>query len=223
MIKALFALLLTGVLPSFAETVDAVLARMDKEAAGFHQINAKLKKADYTAVLNDSDVEAGEMWLRRNGKEIVMRTDFSAPQNRSVGVEAGKAQIFYPKLNTVQIYDLGKAGVLVDQFLVLGFGSSGKDIAKNYNATLGGEEKLNGENTSRLELTPKSAKILDQIKKVELWIPQTAGHPVQQRVTQPNGDYYLFTYSDIKLNPGLPESAFRLNLPAGVKKEYPQK
>lgn len=221
--KALAVALIAGALPAYCETVDAVLARMDKEAAGFRQISSKLKKSDYTAALNDSDSESGEMWLRRNGHDAIMRTEFALPQHRSVAVEGGKAQIYYPKIRTVQIYDLGKAGALVDQFLVLGFGSSGKEIAKNYTVALGGEEMVNGEKTTRLELTPKSSKVQDQIKKVELWIPQGAGHPVQQRVTQPNGDYYLFTYSDIKLNPGLADSAFRLNLPSDVKREYPQK
>jgi outer membrane lipoprotein-sorting protein len=221
--KALAVVLIASALPAFSETAVAVLARMDKEAAGFRQITSKLKKSDYTAALNDSDSESGEMWLRRNGRDIVMRTEFASPQHRSVAVEGGKAQLYYPKIRTVQIYDLGKAGALVDQFLVLGFGSSGKDLARNYTVTVGGDESVNGERTTRLELTPKSAKVLEQIKKVELWIPQGAGHPVQQRVTQPNGDYYLFTYSEIRLNPGLADSAFRLNLPSGVKKEYPQK
>lgn len=221
--KALAVVFIAGALPVYCDTVDAVLSRMDKEAAGFHQITSKLKKTDYTAALNDSDSENGEMWLRRNGHDVIMRTEFAHPQLRSVAVEGGKAQIYYPKIRTVQIYDLGKAGALVDQFLVLGFGSSGKEIARNYTVAMGGEEAVNGEKVTRLELTPKSGKVQEQIRKVELWIPQGAGHPVQQRVTQPNGDYYLFTYSDIKLNPGLADSAFRLNLPSDVKREYPQK
>jgi outer membrane lipoprotein-sorting protein len=221
--KSLAAILIAAAMPAFPETADAVLARMNNESSNFHQISAKLTKSDYTAVLNDAQSESGQMWLKRNGSDIVMRTDFSAPQSRSVAVGRGTAQIYYPKINTVQIYDMGKAGVLVDQFLVLGFGSSGKDISKNYIVKLAGEETINGEKASRLELTPKSPKVSDQISKVELWIPLNAGHPIQQRVTQPGGDYYLFAYSDIKLNPGLPESAFRLELPAGVKKEYPQK
>jgi outer membrane lipoprotein-sorting protein len=210
-------------LPAAAETAEAVLARMDKEAASFRQITAKLKKTEYTAVLNDTTAETGEMWLERGGRGIVMRAEFAEPNARSVGVEGNRAQIFYPKIKTVQVYDLGKLGGLVDQFLVLGFGSSGKEILKNYTVAAAGEETINGEKTSRLELTPKVPKLTEQIKKVELWLPQDAGHPVQQRFMQPGGDYYLVTYSDIKLNPGLPGGTFRMNLPAGVRVEHPQK
>ena len=225
MASKIFALLwMAGALAAEPETAQAVLARMNQESASFHQITAKLTKTEFTQVLNDKTVESGEMWLKRNGHGIVMRSEFtSQPNVRSVGVDANQAEIYYPNMNTVQIYDLEKFGGLVDQFLVLGFGSSGKDIEKNYSVRLAGEDTIGGRKTSRLVLEPKSEKARKQIEKVELWIPVDAGHPVQQRFLQPGGDYYLVTYSDIQLNPGLPDNQFHLRLPADAKKEFPQK
>lgn len=221
MASKVFALLwISGALAAAPETTQAVLARMNQESASFHQITAKLTKTEFTQVLNDKTVESGQMWLKRNGRGISMRSEFtSQPNVRSVGIDAGQAEIYYPNMNTVQVYDLGKFGGLVDQFLVLGFGSSGKDIEKNYSVKLAGEDTIDGKKTSRLELEPRSDKARKQIAKVELWIPVDAGHPVQQRFLQPGGDYYLITYSEIKLNPGLPDNAFHLNLPANAKKE----
>ncbi|MGE5644568.1 MAG: LolA family protein [Acidobacteriota bacterium] len=221
--RSLAVFLLACVLPACAETVQAVLARMDQEASSFKQVSGKLKRTEFTAVLNDKTVENGEMSLRRSGRTLAMRIDFTDPNARSIAVQGNTAEIYYPKINTVQIYNLGKFGGLVDKFLVLGFGGSGKDIAKDYTVTAAGEETVNGRKTTRLDLVPKAAKMREQIKKVELWIPADAGHPVQQRFVQGNDDYYLVTYSDLKLNPGLADSSFRLNLPANVKKEYPQK
>jgi outer membrane lipoprotein-sorting protein len=217
------AVLLTGGLAAGAETVEAVLARMDKEAAGFHQITASCKRSEFTAVLGDTTSESGRLSMERVGREIVMRAEFTDPNARTVAVEDKKAEIYYPKLNRVEIYDLGKMGGLVDQFLVLGFGSSGKEIAKNYSVQAAGEEEVGGVRTTRLELTPKSAKTLEQIKQVTLWLPLDAGHPVQQKFLQPGGDYYLATYSDIRINPGLPDTAFRFNPPPGAQKVYPGK
>lgn len=206
-----------------AETVQAVLSRMDQEAAAFHQVQAKVRKAAFTAVLNDTSEESGTMWLKRASRDLSMRVEITQPEPRSVGVEGAKALIYYPKINTVQIYDLGKQRGLVDQFLVLGFGSHGRDILKNYNVTVSGEETIAGQKTSRLELLPKDKQVQEQFKKIELWVPVNAGHPIRERLLQPGGDYYLFTYSDIQMNPNLPDNQFRLNLPAGVKKDYPQK
>lgn len=222
--KLLSFLCIFAALATAADTSQSVLARMNRESAILHQITANLTKTEFTQVLNDKTVESGQMWLERKGRDIVMRSDFTSPPNvRSVGVDGNQAEIYYPNLNTVQIYDLGKFGGLVDQFLVLGFGSSGKDIEKDYSVKFAGEDTVGGQKTSRLELTPKSDKAKKEIEEVDLWIPVDAGHPIQQRFLQSGGDYYLITYSNIKVNPNLPDSAFHLKVPANAKKEYPQK
>lgn len=206
-----------------AETVEAVLARMDRAAVSFRDMTAQFKKSTFTAVLNDTSEESGAVWLKRSRRSVAMRTEIGQPEPRSIGLEDNNGEIYYPKINTVQIYDLGKERGLVDQFLLLGFGSSGKELARSYTVKVAGEEVVEGRETARLELFPKSAKVLEQIKKVELWIPLDAGYPVRQRILQPGGDFYLISYSDIKINPNLSDNEFRLKLPPGVKKDYPQK
>ncbi len=206
-----------------AETTEAALARMDQEAAAFRDMTAKLKKASFTAVLNETSQESGTIWLRRAGaKRVLMRVEFTEPDPRSVGLDGTTGQVYYPKIQTVQIYNLGKSSVLIDQFSLLGFGTPRKELEKSYTIRAAGEETIDGRPATRLELTPKPAKVLEHVKKVELWIPLDAGHPVQQKFFQPGGDYYLITYSDLKLNPNLAEAAFKLALPKGVKREYPQ-
>jgi outer membrane lipoprotein-sorting protein len=206
-----------------AETLDQVLARVNKEAASFRKMTAKFTKTQFIAVLNDTSQESGILWMKKSGKKLEMRGEVTGTDARSFGFRDSKGEIFYPKINTVQIYDLGKERSLVDQFLLLGFGSSGSDIAKTYSMKTAGEETVNGIKTTRLELVPKSQKVLEQIQKVYLWIPDNAGHPVQQQFMQPGGNYYKVVYSDMQINPNLPDSEFSLKLPPGVKKDYPQR
>ena len=207
-----------------ADTLESVLARMDREAGTFRDMTARLQKITYTAVLNDTSQESGTVWIKRSGaRDLIMRIEFTGPNPRALGFEGSKGQIYYPKIQTVQIYDLGKNRSLVGQFLLLGFGTSGRDVAKNYTMKVIGQETAGAEKCARLELTPKSSEVLQYIQKVELWIPETAGHPVQQKILQPGGDYMLIAYSEMQWNPRLQEGAFRLNLPQGVKREYPQK
>jgi outer membrane lipoprotein-sorting protein len=40
---------------------------------------------------------------------------------------------------------------------------------------------------------------------------------------QTSGDYHLFTYRDVKINPQLGDEAFKLKVPKGYKREFPQK
>jgi outer membrane lipoprotein-sorting protein len=218
---AIFSLLLF--LPLWADSTQEILVRLDRDAASFKQMTARLVRATHTAVLNDTTRETGQMWLRRAGKNVLVRTEMADPDPRSYSFDGSTGQLFYPKINTVQIWELGKSRSLVDQLLLLGFGSSGKELARNYSIAAKGEETVGGRSATRLELTPKSVQLREQFEKMELWIPRDAGYPIQQKFHQPGGDYYLVTYSDVQINPDLPDSAFRLKLPPDVKREYPQK
>jgi outer membrane lipoprotein-sorting protein len=55
------------------------------------------------------------------------------------------------------------------------------------------------------------------LKKVDLWISEKVGFPVQQKFYMPDGDYRLVTYTELKINPRLPSSA--LDLPKHAKRE----
>jgi outer membrane lipoprotein-sorting protein len=207
-----------------AVTTEEVLSRMDAASSSFQSATANIKRVTHTAVLNDNAQESGSFSvLRTKGRDVRMLIEFTQPDPKSVAFQDRKAQIFYPKLNQVEIYDLGKYGKLVDQFLLLGFGTPGRDLAKSYSIKLLGEETLAGKKAVKLELTPKSQDAREQLTKVELWLPENAEFPLQQKFYQPSGDYIFITYSDVKLNAPLTQEALALKMPKNVKKVTPQK
>jgi outer membrane lipoprotein-sorting protein len=206
-----------------ADGLKDVLANMDKAAASFQSVTAKIRKVAHTAVLNDDDVESGSMWMMREGKNLRMRIEFTEPDPRSVGFQGRRAEIYYPKINTVQEYDLGQHRELVEQFLMLGFGTRGSDLTKDYKVKLVGPAKLDATETDQLELVPKSKKALKRLTRVELWVARDGGYPVQQKFYWPSDDTTTITYSEIKLNPSLTTADVALKLPPGAKREYPQK
>jgi outer membrane lipoprotein-sorting protein len=123
----------------------------------------------------------------------------------------------------VDEYEVGKYKDLAEQFLLLGFGTTSKELAAAYTVTVGGQETVANEKTNRLELIPKSKDMLAHLTKVELWISDTLGVPVQQKLYTPGGNFHLFTYSNVMVNPNLADSAVKLSLPKGVKVEHPLK
>lgn len=206
-----------------AGTADQVLASMDQASSSFQGMTAQLKRVDHTAVINDTTEETGIVRMKKSSQQDVqMLVEFGEPDTRTVAFEKRKAEIYYPKIKTVHVYDLGKYRQLVDQFLLLGFGTSGNELKQNYAVKLLGEEQVGGEPTARLELIPKSASAKEHLKKVELWI-SSKGYPLQQKFYKPSGDYTLIGYSNLQINPGLPASALKLDVPPGVKREYPQR
>ncbi len=89
--------------------------------------------------------------------------------------------------------------------------------------TVGGEESVDAQKTTRVELVPLTEGAKQYLKRVEIWFSASSGNPVQQKFYQNSGDYYLMTYTDTKMDPNLQESAVRLKLPSGVKREFPQR
>jgi outer membrane lipoprotein-sorting protein len=209
--------------PAAADPLADVLARVDRGAQQFKSVSAKMKRLEYTAVIDDSSQSTGQFRMKREKGSLVAVLDFQEPEPRTIHLNGREVQVYYPKANTVEIYDAGKNASTLDQFVLLGFGTTSAALMRDYEVSLGGVETLGQVRTSRLELTPKSAEVKKLVTKIELWIPEDGSNPVQEKVNQPSRNYTLINYSDIKVNPSLPDTAFQVALPPGVKKIRPQK
>lgn len=209
-------------LPAVDSPAD-VLAKLDRSAASFESMSAKVRKLSHTQVIDDNSEESGTILLKRQKpKGLQTLIDFTRPDPRTIAFSGTKAEIYYPKLKKVDEYNLSKYSDIVDQFLLVGFGTSGKELAANYDVKVSGEEAVEGVPATRLDLTPKTAERREKLKLLQLWITD-AGYPVQQKFLQPSGDFTVFTYSDVKINPPLADGALRLKVPKGTNREYPQK
>ena len=142
----------------------------------------------------------------------------------AIAFAKSKVQMYYPKAKLVQEYNLAKEAHLVDQFLLLGFGTSGVELRKNYNIKYVEMTTIDGGKTDHLFLEPKAGEARDQVRGIDLWIAQPGGYPVRMKVLQPSRDTMEFQYSNLKINPSsLTEDSVKLKLPKGVKKETPQR
>lgn len=223
MTRFLAVLLLLSVRPAATQDVNSVLARMDGAAKGFSGVTASIHRVMFTAVLNENTEEFGRMrMLRPKARDVRMLIEFEKPDPKVVAFRDKKAEIYYPKINTVQEYDLGKHGALVDQFLLLGFGTPGRELGRSYDVKYVAAEEVGGKKTDRIELVPKSEKAREHIQKVEIWVSES-GHPVRQRYYEKSGDHTTITYSDLKVNPPLSTADVTPRLPADVKREFPGK
>jgi outer membrane lipoprotein-sorting protein len=210
-----------------APALAPVLARIDKGAEKFQAMSAKVALVTHTDVINENTSESGTILIKKIGKSQVQALiDFQEPPGarRTLSLAGKTAQIYFPKINTVQIYDLGKYREVAEQFVTLGFGTSGKELADSYVVNVAGEETLSGKSVIRLELTPKSADIKKVVTKLDLWIPESGdAYPVQEKYYSPSNDFHLATYSDTRINPELKGDALKLKLPHGVKTEVVKK
>jgi outer membrane lipoprotein-sorting protein len=222
--KALSGLLFALPLLGWVDNPEGgALARLDRAAVGFKDISSSIRLVSHTAAVNEDSVDTGTMLLKREKPgDIRMRIDITEPNQKTVAFHGRKLEIFFPKIQTVQEYDVRKNRSLREQFLLLGFGSTSAELESAYTIRVAGAETLAGQKAAKLELIPKSKDVAQHLKQVDLSL-NDKGYPAQQKFYMPAGDYSLVTYTNLKVNTDIPESALKLNLPKGVRRESPQK
>lgn len=217
-------LALAAAIPLVAQSsaLNEAFARMDKTAPQFKSATADFQRDVYTALIDEHEKDGGTIKARREkSHDTRMLIELTGTDGKKISVDGASVKVYTPKLKTVQVFDVRKG--LVDQFLLLGFGSSSADLKADYNVTLVGTEKPGNETVWHLQLIPKSPDVLKNLKKADLWISQTSGLPVEEKLfTSSTGDYELINYSNVKLNPPLSDSSLKLNYPKGVTEEHPR-
>ena len=209
-----------------ADSLDDVLQRMDQAAQKFRSVSANVHQTIYTDVLSDTETVDGKFRMIKDGKDkFVLLAEFAGKDPHTFHLSGHEAEMYYPKANTVQIYDTKKLTKSVDQYLFVGFGTRTAELKSTYNVSLGGPETLDGVKTTRIDLTPKSAEAVKLFNKIQLWIPDGKGNPIQEKLIPDKAgkDFKLFQYKDEVIltlsDPRPPDSDFKLNLPAGVSRQ----
>lgn len=202
--------------------LEHVLGKMDAAAKSFRSTEASVEWDQYQKVIDESEVEKGKIYFRREGGEVQMAADFAEPDKKYVLYGGGKVQVYQPKIDQVTEYSAGKNRSEIESFLVLGFGGSGHELLKSYDVKFLGNETVDKVAAGKLELIPKSAHLKNNIARIVLWIDPARGISVRQQFFEPSGDYRLAKYSDIHVNEKLPDSAFKLKTTGKTKFLSPQ-
>ena len=200
-----------------ADPLDTVMGRMDQAAASFKGLTANIQKVSHTDVVNVNDTDNGTIVVKKyKPGDTRIRIDFAAPRQQNVAIGGGKAVVFKPVTNEAQEVDLGKSRGIVDQFMLLGFGSNSSELKSAYSVTMGGTDTVNGEKTTRILLVPKDKEVLAHVKRCELWISEK-GWTVQQKFYTDDKDYVLSTYSHMNFGAVIADKDVKLDLPKGLK------
>jgi outer membrane lipoprotein-sorting protein len=187
-----------------------ILSHMNESAKRLKTISASLEYTKVTVLVDDKSTETGQI-LFRKGKSADILIDIKKPDAKTILFRKNRAEIFTPRVNQIQEYDLEEKSSLVEQFFLLGFGTDADRLKKDYELKFLKEENLDGDTTVVLELTPRSEATRAQISTVTLWVSEESWLPVQQKFLQPGGDYFIARYTNVKVNRAIPSSAFQIS------------
>jgi outer membrane lipoprotein-sorting protein len=202
-----------------AESLDTIFARMDKASKEFKSATAKIHQVEYTAVIDETTAEDGQLFMKRAHGNVMLRVNFDKPNQRVVALDGHMVSIYKPMANTVEKYDVSKytSSNTVEQLLLLSFGAaSSAELKKNYTVTGGETEKIDSTMTTRVVLVPKSGEMRKEVLRITLWIPEGKSYAIKERVDKPGKDYVAYIYTDVNVNRPVPDSDVMLKLPHNV-------
>jgi outer membrane lipoprotein-sorting protein len=200
-----------------AYTLDQVLTRLGEAGKSFRSMQSNLERTKVTVLVNDKYTDSGVVYFARSGRDPRIKMEITKPEPQRVLIDMGKALLYYPKLNQVQEYQLGKNQDKAE-FMLIGFGQSREDLEKVYNTALLGEETIDGHKTSIIELKPKDPKAAALFTNIQMWIDQQRWIPIQIKTTEASRDYMIMKFTNIKMNANIPSSTFDLKLPKNVQR-----
>ena len=194
-----------------ADDLNSVLSRLDTAAATFHTTTADVEwDSSQTDPIPDTDVLKGTEYYERTAAGFRMgvhiATDNGQPSPKVLVCCAKGAIQLYEKLPD-QVTTLSKFSQYED-WIRLGFGAGGKELAAKWNIQYGGSEVIDGVKTAKLEMTAKDPNVRKTIPKVILWIDPDRAVSLKQYFDEGQGQSKTCIYTNIKVNQPLPKDAF---------------
>lgn len=206
-----------SLLSAQALTLEQVLSKMDQAGTTLKSMSARITQKKWTDILEQFDKgETGQFIFLKEKNDVYLRKDIALPQPNTLVIRQGNVLFYQPKIKQAQKYNLGKNNDKAE-FLLLGFGSDKEALKKAYRIQLLKKETLRGRETYVLELTPRSEEVSAYFSQIVLWVDSKLWVPVQQKLVEPNKDYLLIDFDEIKLNDRISKSRFELKLPKDVK------
>lgn len=199
-----------------AAELEAVLSQMDRSAATFESAQAEFQWDNYQKVVDETERQTGQVFFRRAGGNVEAMFDITAPTPKQVLFKDGMLILFDKKIDQVTQHKTENK-TDVEAFLGLGFGARGHDLLKSYDVKMDGWETVDGVKTAKLELVAKSEKVRNMFSRFILWIDPKEDIPRQQKVLQPNGDFWFAHYLSFNLNSKIAKDTFHLKTTSHTK------
>lgn len=194
--------------------LEHILSELDKTAATFHTLQAKIKNTKYTKVVDDTSVETGRLWFRHERRGNQIKIQFEKPSRREILIADGNVSIYYPGIKKLDQYQLGSEAAQnrAELGLLAGVGSSGETLRKTYMIRYLGEEKVDGRKTAKLVLTPRNARAKSFFSTQEVWLDTDHWLPVRQKLVESSGDSLTIDFTDVEKNKHISDKTFHLKI-----------
>jgi outer membrane lipoprotein-sorting protein len=164
-------------------------------------LTASFVETTTSSLLTKPLVSSGTLAVVRPSR-IVMR--YAQPDDRVVLIDGDTLTMSWPSKNVRQSKDIGAAQKRIQRYFV---DSSPNELRGHF--TIMAREATDRPGTYLVDMVPKRKQIQEGLAKLELWVDRSTQLMAAMRMTFPNGDTKLLTFSDVKPNAPVDPALFK--------------
>jgi outer membrane lipoprotein-sorting protein len=192
--------------------LDEILANMQKSASQITSIQAGMEQQKRDRNLGGAPEKyRGEIFFKHASKtNDKVKIVYSIPKGQTIWVVGETITLYQAEIKQAIVTTRSAAASKGDEFAFVATPyKSVPDLKRQYEIVYSGDDQ----GMAKLELTPKAKS---PIQKLTLWVDQSSWMPVKYTVLEA-GSATTFILTDIKKNKGIPDSAFKVDLPKDTK------
>jgi outer membrane lipoprotein-sorting protein len=227
-IAAFLATTTTGTAQEKPSNLDTILHQLDVASANFKSAQADMRRDNYARVVKETTTQCGVIYFERKGSALEMGMKIAPSKTQSCSGESaatatgthtlayknGELQVFDPEQNHLILFHAGNNQAQYESFLTLGFGGSGRDLAKTWEITDQGTEVLKDGaksiTTVKLDLVAKSPANRNMFSHITIWVDPVQGVSYKQVFYTPSGDTNTTYFDHVRCPGKINESAFAI-------------
>ena len=191
--------------------LDEVLRQMDAASLKFQSAEATFRWDLYERVVKQTTTQTGTIYFKKHGTTTVMGARIEQPSVKIIEFRNGILRLYEPGTDHLTTVDATKNKAELESFLTVGFGGSGKDLAKAWTISDLGDEMIDGVQTAKLDLVPKDPSVRKNCTHMTLWVDPVRGLELKQSLYMPSDDYRTAVYTNIKYNQKVDEKPYQIN------------
>jgi len=195
------------------QVMPQVVTKMEAAGRNLKSLQAGIKQLKEDRSLGIKEESTGTFLYKAGapGTERVL-LQYTEPSVQTVSIVGDDVMMYRPDLHQL-VKTTRKAGAGKNKslnFVGLGYGEAAAQLRDKYDVTFLGDDKLNGQAVSMVNLKPKDTS--DGVQGIIIWVDQATWLPIQYYV-QEKGSRTTITLSAMKPNLDLKDDRFTIAYP----------
>ncbi len=188
-----------------------VLEAFDRVQSGIRTLSAEFSETTTSQILSEPLQSRGRFFLTKPASVL---WEYVEPEPMRFVVANDEYIGYFPERKKAERSDVRRWSERI--FRIFGLGQTSEELAKFYTIRLADPDP-DMKGTKLLVLEPKKRRVRRRVEQVRFWVDASTYLPVRFELTGREGYARVIRFRDVRVNPDLSATLYRLEVPPGVK------